>query len=183
MRQPARAKLTQAAIAARAAAPRPRLPLRLGEPARDAVDLRDARVRGLEAEVSRLLVARAYRAPEAVAQARLLRQDGLEPPAVSTLPHQTSSPSGASATSYAYSPAVCKFSCVMARRTRYRPLDPKPPAPRAVSSSASTSTSSADANGVTTSCAMRSPGSTSKAASRSVFSSSTRTSPRYPAST
>jgi CobQ-like glutamine amidotransferase family enzyme len=63
-----------------------------------------------------------------------------------------------------------------------RPVEPKPPAPRAVSSSDATSRSSGDSTLTTRSCAIRSPGATSNAASRSVFSSSTRTSPRYPAS-
>ena len=59
-----------------------------------------------------------------------------------------------------------------------RPLEPKPPSPRAESARASASTGSARAIGVITSWAMRSPGSTRKISAGSVLSSSTRISPR-----
>ena len=64
------------------------------------------------------------------------------------------------------------------RAPAHRPLEPKPPSPRLESLSASTSTGSGRPTGTTTSCAIRSPGSTRKISAGSVLSSSTRTSPR-----
>ena len=54
----------------------------------------------------------------------------------------------------------------------------KPPAPREDSPSAAAATGSASATGVSTSCAIRSPGSTRKTSAGSAFKSSTRSSPR-----
>ncbi len=59
-----------------------------------------------------------------------------------------------------------------------RPLEPKPPSPRAESESSVTSTGAAIATGVTTSWAIRAPASIRTVSAGSVFSSSTRTSPR-----
>ncbi len=64
------------------------------------------------------------------------------------------------------------------RNAFQRPLEPKPPSPRADSASASTSTGSASAIGVRISWAIRSPGSIRKVSAGSVLSSRTRTSPR-----
>lgn len=50
-------------------------------------------------------------------------------------------------------------------RVNYRPVEPKPPAPRAVSDSASVASHSTRAWAATTICAMRSPGLISKSAS------------------
>jgi len=56
--------------------------------------------------------------------------------------------------------------------------EPKPRTPRSASGSSSTSTGVIPGTGTTTSWAIRIPGSTTKACSRSVFRSTTRSSPR-----
>src|SRR6266545_3811190 len=56
--------------------------------------------------------------------------------------------------------------------------EPKPRTPRSVAGSSSTSIGSGSATGMTTSCAIRIPGSTTKAWSLSVFSRTTRSSPQ-----
>src|SRR5690349_14021123 len=56
--------------------------------------------------------------------------------------------------------------------------EPKPRTPRSLSGSSSTSTGSSAGTGSTTSCAIRIPGSTTNASRASVFSSTTRSSPR-----
>src|SRR5712691_3356037 len=69
-----------------------------------------------------------------------------------------------------------------ARFGRHARDDPKPRSPRSLSGNSSTMSSSTAGSWRMTSCAMRIPGSTSNASSRSVLSSTTRTSPRYPES-
>ena len=59
-----------------------------------------------------------------------------------------------------------------------QPLEPKPPAPRSDSASSSTSATSGVSTLTSTSCAIRSPAETLNGDSRSVFSRSTRSSPR-----
>ena len=59
-----------------------------------------------------------------------------------------------------------------------RPVEPNPPSPRAVALSSATSTGTTPATATITSWAIRSPGSISNGAPRSVFSSRTRSSPR-----
>ena len=56
--------------------------------------------------------------------------------------------------------------------------EPKPRTPRSLSGSSSTSTGSSSGTGSTTSCAIRIPGSTTNGSRASVFSRTTRTSPR-----
>ena len=63
-------------------------------------------------------------------------------------------------------------------RPAQRPLEPKPPSPRALASSAATATGSGRSTRTTRSCATRSPGLTAKRSAASVLSSSTRSSPR-----
>ena len=58
------------------------------------------------------------------------------------------------------------------------PLEPKPPSPRMVAAELADLDDVGAVTGTTTSCAIRSPGATVKGASRSVFSSSTFSSPR-----
>src|SRR5205823_5520660 len=56
--------------------------------------------------------------------------------------------------------------------------DPKPRTPRSLSGSSATSTGSTPVTGMTTSCAMRMPGSTTNSSRASVFSKMMRSSPR-----
>ena len=69
-------------------------------------------------------------------------------------------------------------SCALRAMVPQRPVEPKPPAPRAVSFSSAASSTLGVSTRTSTNCAMRSPGSTWNGRSRSVFSSSTRNSPR-----
>ncbi len=70
------------------------------------------------------------------------------------------------------------LSTLAASRRGQLPLEPKPPAPRSLSVSDATSTGVGSSTRTSTSWAMRSPAASSNGCSRSVLSSSTRTSPR-----
>ena len=84
----------------------------------------------------------------------------------------------ASATSNRNARIGCDVTPQMRQNETQAPVDPKPPAPRAVCASASSSTISSSGTSITTSCAIRSPAAPWNVSERSVLSSRIWSSPR-----